>query len=251
MQNRAGGAACPYGRMFHTQGGNTSHHYVAPFSIRAISCTNIRLLWSQNILKSCLFPIRMQFVVRPNYYVMETFLSFAFKSRKPQQMKMKVSACFYKYIFGSLCLMAIMLASCKQNSVYDRSVEISELGWHEDSIVVFDDVIVTDTISPFNFYINLRHSDDYRFSNFYLFLNTILPNGHTSRDTIELVLADAGGKWYGNGFGHIKDNRILVRESLVFPLKGNYQFTIEQAMREDDELLEGVKSVGVRIDKGE
>ena len=180
---------------------------------------------------------------------METFLSFAFNSGKPQQMKMKVSVSFYKYIFGSLFLVAIMLCSCEQNGVYDQSVEISESGWHEDSIAVFNDVIISDTITPFNFYINLRHSEDYRYSNFYLFLNTTLPNGNTSRDTIELVVADAGGKWYGNGFGHIKDNRVLVRESLVFPLKGNYQFSIEQAMREDDEILEGVKSVGIRIDK--
>jgi gliding motility-associated lipoprotein GldH len=183
--------------------------------------------------------------------VIETFLSFAFNSGKPQQIKMKLPTSSYNYISAGLFLVAILIVSCGRNSVYDRSVEISEIGWHEDTIAVFDDVIITDTILPFNFYINIRHSDNYRFSNFFLFLNTTLPNGKTSRDTIELVLADPSGKWFGNGFGHIKDNRVLVRENLVFPYKGNYNFTIEQAMREDDEVLEGVKSVGIRIENEE
>jgi gliding motility-associated lipoprotein GldH len=166
-------------------------------------------------------------------------------------MKIRIPSVFNKSLFGYLIAAIIFLGACSQASVYDRSIEISESGWHEDTIAVFDDVIISDTISLFNFYINLRHTDDYRYSNFYLFLNTTLPNGSTSSDTIELVLADASGKWYGKGFGHIKDNRVLVRENLVFPLEGDYYFTIVQAMREDDKLLEGVKSVGIRIEKGE
>ncbi len=161
----------------------------------------------------------------------------------------KVAVNIDKYIYGCLIFMVFFLGSCGNKSVYDRSIEIHESGWHQDTVAKFSDVAISDTISPFNFYINLRHSDDYRYSNFYLFLNTTLPNGHTSRDTIELVLADVRGKWYGKGSGHIKDNRVLVREGLIFPLNGTYNFTIEQAMREDDKLLEGVKSVGMRIEK--
>lgn len=160
----------------------------------------------------------------------------------------KIPRTFFKPFLACLLFASIFLVSCGRSSVYDRSLEIDEAGWHEDTIMVFDDVIITDTVSPFNFYINLRHSEDYRYSNFYLFLNTTLPNGHTSRDTIELLLADNTGKWFGKGFGHFKDNRVLVREGLVFPLKGNYKFTIEQAMREEDQVLEEVKNVGIRVD---
>lgn len=162
----------------------------------------------------------------------------------------KISVAFFRPFLGSIFLVMVFLASCGRSSVYDQSLEIDESGWHEDSIMVFDDVMITDTVSPFNFYINLRHSEDYRYSNFYLFLNTTLPNGHTSRDTIELLLADNSGKWFGNGFGHIKDNRVLVRNGLVFPLTGNYKFTIEQAMREDDQVIEEVKNIGIRVEGG-
>ncbi len=163
-------------------------------------------------------------------------------------MKNKGSESFNTYILVYLILSIIILGSCGRGSVYDRSIEINEKGWHEDSVVVFDDVIISDTISLNNFYINLRHGTDYRFSNFYLFLNTMLPNGKVTRDTIELVLADNYGKWYGNGFGHIRENRIMVRKGLKFPLKGNYQFTVKQAMREDDSVLEGIRNVGIRIE---
>jgi len=164
-------------------------------------------------------------------------------------MNYKLSLNSIIFFLGFTLLLVFFFAACSPSGLYDRSVEINESGWHEDTIAAFDDVYISDTISHYNFFINLRHSDDYRYSNFYLFLNTTLPNGHRSRDTIELMLADNTGKWYGKGFGHIKDNSVLVRQGLGFPLKGNYKFTIEQAMREEDNVLEGVKSVGIRIDR--
>ncbi len=107
------------------------------------------------------------------------------------------------------------------------------------------DVEVTDTVSLFDFYINLRNTVDYKYSNFYLFLNTTLPDGMAARDTIELMLADRSGKWLGKGFGKYRDNQMLVRAGLQFPMAGNYVFEIEHAMR--DTLLTGIGSVGIRI----
>jgi gliding motility-associated lipoprotein GldH len=81
----------------------------------------------------------------------------------------------------------------------------------------------------------------------YLFLNTRLPNSNLTRDTIELVLADVNGKWLGKGFGAIKDNQIPVRNNLIFPIKGEYIFGIEQAMRE--ETLVGLVDIGIRVEQ--
>ncbi len=192
--------------------------------------------------------------------MIESFVSFACALKKHQNIftlclqrlhyltMNKISNIFINALLGCLLLATIVLVSCARSCVYDQSLEIGKAGWPEDSIMVFEDVVISDTVSPLNFYINLRHSEDYRYNNFYLFLNTKLPNGNNSRDTIELILADNTGKWYGKGFGHIKDDRVLVREGLVFPLKGKYIFSIEQAMREDDRVLEGVKNVGIRIE---
>ncbi len=142
--------------------------------------------------------------------------------------------------------MLLFSLSCDRSRFYDHSVKVPAEGWHLDSTKVFE-IQVNDTIQPFNFYINLRNNNDYGYSNFYLFLNTKLPNRDFARDTIELILAERSGKWLGKGFGRYRDHQILIRDNLVFPFKGAYLFEIEQAMR--DTLLVGIENVGIRIER--
>ena len=155
-----------------------------------------------------------------------------------------------KKIFRATGYFAIilLLTSCDPGRVYDQSREISPEGWHKDSAAVFM-VDVDDTLSACRFMISLRHTTDYRYSNFYLFMNTYFPNHSMARDTIELILADKTGAWRGSGFGSIKDLQIGVRENLRFPVKGTYRFEIRQAMRQDT--LQGIQSIGIRIEKQE
>lgn len=144
-------------------------------------------------------------------------------------------------------IIILSFAACDTNKVFDSNFTLPEKGWNDKSAVVFKDVLITDTISLHNFYINVRNSDDYRYSNLYLFLITKFPNGKRSRDTIEIKLAELNGKWLGKGFGHLKDNQVLVRKALRFPMSGKYEFTIEQAMRE--EVLKGIRNIGIRIER--
>jgi gliding motility-associated lipoprotein GldH len=78
-------------------------------------------------------------------------------------------------------------------------------------------------------------------------MRTDFPNGEAARDTMEFVLQDNDGKWKGSGAGTIRDNSILFKQNLRFPLKGEYKFTLEQAMRETD--LKGISEIGLRIEK--
>lgn len=143
-------------------------------------------------------------------------------------------------------LMLYFLTSCDKNRFYDQSIKIPGHGWHMDSIAQFT-VDVEDNSRFYSFYINIRNNTDYDYSNFYLFLNTTLPDGELARDTIELALADKTGKWLGKGFGRLKDNQMLVRPNLQFPAKGIYVFGIQHAMR--DTILTGIENVGIRIEK--
>jgi len=99
----------------------------------------------------------------------------------------------------------------------------------------------------YDFYINIRHSEAYAYRNIYFFVNTVFPNGNISRDTIECMLADIRGKWYGNGYGNIKENKILIRRNLQFQNAGLYKIVFIQAMREDE--LQGMSDIGILIDK--
>ncbi|HPX34797.1 MAG TPA: gliding motility lipoprotein GldH [Bacteroidales bacterium] len=146
------------------------------------------------------------------------------------------------FIYASICL----VTSCDQNRFFDQSVKIPETGWHLDSVAMFE-LEVMDTLGFYSFYINLRNTTNYTYSNFYLFLNTTLPDGEHARDTIELILADKKGKWIGKGSGRLRDNQILIRPNLHFPLKGKYVFGIQHAMR--DTILTDIKNIGIRIEK--
>jgi len=148
--------------------------------------------------------------------------------------------------FYILLILLTALHACDKKRFFDETTKIPVNGWHKDSAAVFN-VKITDTLQFYKFLINLRHNDNYRYSNFYLFLNTRLPDGLRTRDTIEMTIADFTGKWLGKGFGTLRDNQILIRENLRFPRKGTYHFTIEQAMRE--EVLKGIENVGIRVER--
>ncbi len=142
----------------------------------------------------------------------------------------------------------ILLYSCNLNSIYNESIAIDEKGWCKDDLARFE-VSIDDTIQTYDFYINIRNTTDYLYSNLYVFLNTKFPNNNMSRDTIEFVLADIEGRWLGKGWGAIKENSILISRNMRFPLKGNYEFKIQQAMRVDT--LTGISDVGIRVTPSE
>lgn len=143
-------------------------------------------------------------------------------------------------------LIFIMLSSCNKDVIYDDTKRIPEGVWNQEDKLRFE-VPVKDTLSSFRFFLNIRHSTSYRYSNLYLFIHTVFPDGRTAMDTVECILARPDGKWLGKGISGIRDNQILLRTGLRFPVRGVYRFGIEQAMREES--LEGVLDIGLRIEK--
>ena len=153
---------------------------------------------------------------------------------------------YLKKISFILLVVAILSSCGNKNVIFDESVVIPNASWDNQDLPYFD-VTIEDTLSVYDFYLNIRHLENYRYSNFYMFLHTTFPNGNQTHDTIELVLAYPDGRWIGSGSGSMRSNKILLNNNLCFPLKGNYHFEIEQAMREP--VLEGVTDVGVCFEK--
>lgn len=146
---------------------------------------------------------------------------------------------------GLISLIAMCLSCSNNNVIYDESVVIPNASWNNQDLPYFD-VNIEDTTSSYNFYFNIRHLENYKYSNFYMFLHTTFPNGNQTHDTIELILAYPDGRWIGKGSGSMRSNQILLNNNLHFPLKGNYHFEIEQAMREP--VLNGITDVGVKFE---
>lgn len=148
----------------------------------------------------------------------------------------------YIYLFVGI----LFLSSCGFNYTYNETISIDDGKWYKDEAAHFE-VAIHDSINSQNFILNFRNNTNYRYSNLYIFMTTHFPNGNITRDTIECVLADQSGKWLGKGWGNIKENQIVLKSGLKFPLTGKYDFYVQQAMREDT--LRGIESVGLIIEK--
>jgi len=149
-----------------------------------------------------------------------------------------------KILLGLLFLMAVF-TSC-QNDSFDKRTIIPEARWPQENRVAYD-VEITDTLSSYEFGIGLRHLENYRYSNLFVFLHTTMPNGNHTRDTIECTLATPEGRWIGKSSGSMRDLTVPLNEHLIFPLSGTYHFEIEQAMR--DPVLKGISDIGLYIEK--
>lgn len=143
-------------------------------------------------------------------------------------------------------LILLMLVSCDPGRIYDQSHAVPGNGWDRDSVFHYT-VGIDDSLELYDFFISIRNHADYPYSNIYFFFTTEFPNGHTTTDTIECILADIDGRWLGNGTGAIKDNLIMLQHGLRFPITGEYHFFIEQAMR--DQPLKGIEDIGLRVEK--
>lgn len=143
-------------------------------------------------------------------------------------------------------LIVVSLTACDRTRVFESYHEIDSKGWSKDSVVTFK-FNIKDTIQAHNLFINLRNKGNYPNSNIWLFLSVDSPDGTSLSDTIEFTLADPTGKWLGSGLGDLFDNQIIYRSNVYFPQRGTYVFNIQHGMR--SEMLEGIRDVGVRVEK--
>lgn len=140
----------------------------------------------------------------------------------------------------------LLITACDPARLYDQSFAIKGAEWNRDSVYHYS-VEIDDSLRLNNFFISIRNNTDYRYSNLYLFVTTVFPNGHSTTDTIECILADKDGRWLGSGSGRIRDNLIMLQPNLRFPIAGSYHFYLEQAMR--DSVLVGIEDIGLRIEE--
>jgi gliding motility-associated lipoprotein GldH len=123
---------------------------------------------------------------------------------------------------------------------------LPEGGWKASDTIVFEPEI-NDLEGLYNVKVNVRHNDTYAYSNLFIFLTTVYPDGAKQTDTLECVLADERNHWKGDGSGDIWDNSILLKSNIRFPVKGKYKFIYQHGMRVDP--LFNVMDVGLTIEK--
>ena len=151
------------------------------------------------------------------------------------------------YIFSFIALMFLLVA-CDSNRILEENMAIGGDGWNvKDKVKMELDVV--DPSQSTNFYVNVRHAEDYGYSNLFLFIKTIFPSGDMAVDTLECILADGNGNWLGSGVGDVYGNQIPFKKNVRFPTTGKYKFEIEHGMRVD--VVPLIMDVGLRIEKAD
>lgn len=154
-----------------------------------------------------------------------------------------------KFITNIVLLIGVIFfAACSTDYVVNQNTNLPQFGWRINDTIVFE-ANIDDTLTGYDFTVNIRNSVDYRYSNLYFFMLTEFPNGNRARDTIEFILANREGKWLGKGWGSVKENEITLNKNMRFPLIGKYKFAFQQAMRADT--LTGIVSVGLKISEAD
>ncbi|MCL1821540.1 MAG: gliding motility lipoprotein GldH [Prolixibacteraceae bacterium] len=149
-------------------------------------------------------------------------------------------------LFFMLFLPAAILFSCDSKRVFDIFAPLPTVGWDADSIQTYS-FNIDDSLALYNIFLNIRNDKSYDFSNLWLFVNIIPPQGESFTDTVQVMLANPMGEWTGKGFSGTYDNQILYRRSIYFPATGTYNIQIQHGMR--TKILRGISDIGIRVEK--
>ena len=137
------------------------------------------------------------------------------------------------------------LFACDSNRVFDESQAVEGQIWNNEDVKTFA-FDVTDTLSPLNIYVNLRTTTEYPYSNIYVFLYSVYPNGTSNKDTLEFLLAKPDGEWLGDNSGTVVEFKGLIASGGRFSTAGRYEFQLQHAMREED--LPEIIDIGMRVE---
>jgi gliding motility-associated lipoprotein GldH len=144
---------------------------------------------------------------------------------------------------------SLFLSSCDTIDLFEKVESIPSFEWRSDFRPQFK-FNIKDTASDYQISIILRHNEQYEFRNVWLNLIAQAPGDTIKTFTLELPLASNDKGWLGTGMDDIYEHRIgltLDPEKFNFRRPGDYNFTIEQIMRQDP--LLHVMNVGLRIEK--
>jgi gliding motility-associated lipoprotein GldH len=151
----------------------------------------------------------------------------------------------------SVAGIALVLSACDSNRVYEINRDFSDRTWKVADTVQFH-FRIKDPGVKYNILYAVRNSLEYPYAR--LFVTWHLRDSTGKELDKKLVsgylFEEKTGRPTGtSGIGDIYDHRFMLIPDYKFVQSGKYNVTLQQSMRTDT--LEGVLSVGVRIEKSE
>jgi len=154
-------------------------------------------------------------------------------------------------------IFCFLITSCDSKAVFDVYKSVPNQ-WHKDSVISYT-IKAPDTLKNYDLYVQLRNTNDYKFSNLFLIVELNYPNGKVVKDTLEYKMAAPNGELLGTGFSDLKENKLWFRgfkKPFKFNEEGEYTVNIQHAMRNNGEIkgivnLEGITDIGFRVEQTE
>ncbi len=140
----------------------------------------------------------------------------------------------------------LAVAGCRPVAVFEKNTPIPGYKWSINfpAEASFE---ITDTVSSYNIYIVLRHTDAYNYNNIWLNVGMQGPGDSLYFQKVDLLLGTDAQGWKGTGLDDIWELREPLAVNKRFIKAGEYRFKIFHIMR--DNPLPHVMSAGVRVEK--
>jgi gliding motility-associated lipoprotein GldH len=130
------------------------------------------------------------------------------------------------------CLLLLVLIGCGEAPFYNKIYSFKEGKW-EQTVKPSFTLMVKDINKTYSFTVTIRTTTDYKYSNLWMFMNTVTPDGVKSREPFKMEMTYDDGKWIGKKTGTIVEH-VLHFKQRKLPTKGKYTFIIEQGVTQSE-----------------
>ncbi len=138
----------------------------------------------------------------------------------------------------------LVLFSCNDNVFYSEKIKIKNNIWKYEDTLQFK-VNITDTSQLYDLFFTVVNSNEYPNNNLWLFISAEFQKKNMMKDTLEFILSDNKGKWYGKKSYKQYSSVHYFKKHVIFPKRGTYLFDIRQGMRHLE--LKGINEFGLMI----
>ncbi len=135
--------------------------------------------------------------------------------------------------------------SCSSQYFSEQHHTLTNSEWGYADTLVYD-VDIKDTSSRYNILLEVIHSPEYLYQNFYLKIFTQFPDGEKIDQTLPIDFADHTGRWYGK-CTRVCELDVVLQENARFDQIGGHRFEITQHMRENP--VRGIEKIGFLLEK--
>ncbi len=146
-----------------------------------------------------------------------------------------------------LVLPLFLMFGCTEAPFYEKVYSFDKQEWKQDQKMKFV-VDIQDLDKTYDFTLSLRTTTDYKYSNLWMFMKTIAPDGSTGREPIQLLITNPDGSWVGTKSGSVVETPLYFKQRKM-PLKGKYTFILEQGIT--DSKVTDVLDLIFRVDFAE